>query len=132
MFEIGRKKCDGELSDVGDDKAVTAIAPTDDRISVAVFHHIVTFFQERRHRNGTRTVLVRFHHRNRNRNRNCNKHKTRLGKGELNEMKFPWAFFYVLSQHFPTFFFFRGFRILPKPQIFYFILNKEYSYAYLF
>ena len=81
VFEIGGKERDGELSDVGDDKAVTAIAPTDDRISVAVFHHIVTFFQERRHRNGTRTVLVRFHHRNRN--RNCNKHKTRLGKGEV-------------------------------------------------
>ena len=59
MFEIGRKKCDGELSDVGDDEADTVVAPTDNGVGVAVLDHIVTFFQERRHRTG------RFHHRQR-------------------------------------------------------------------
>lgn len=61
MFEIRRKERDGELSEVGDDEAVAAVAPTDDGVGVLVFHHIVTFLQERRHRNGT--IIVGFHHR---------------------------------------------------------------------
>jgi len=75
VFEIGRKQRDGELSGVGDDETVTGVAPTDNGVRAPVFHHIVTFFQERRNRSGT--VFVRFHHREYNKE----EEKRRVRKG---------------------------------------------------